>query len=246
MAKYGLIGNNIEYSFSKTFFNSKFKKEERSDSYENFDIPDLSQFSEVLLNNPKLKGLNVTIPYKESIIKCLDSIDSNAQKIGAINTIKITSEGKLIGYNTDYIGFKKSLNNLLPISKKKALVLGTGGASKAIVYTLKSLNYKVTQVSRVKKEGITTYAELNKEVMIQHQLIINCTPLGTFPNIDQYPDIPYQHITKSHLIFDLTYNPLETMFMKLSKEQGARVSNGLKMLEFQAEEAWSIWEVKNI
>ena len=246
MAKYGLIGNNIEYSFSKTFFNSKFKKEERSDSYENFDIPDLSQFSEVLLNNPKLKGLNVTIPYKESIIECLDIIDSNAQKIGAINTIKITSEGKLIGYNTDYIGFKKSLNNLLPISKKKALVLGTGGASKAIVYTLKSLNYKVTQVSRVKKEGITTYAELNKEVMIQHQLIINCTPLGTFPNIDQYPDIPYQHITKSHLIFYLTYNPLETMFMKLGKEQGARVSNGLKMLEFQAEEAWSIWEVKNI
>ena len=151
MAKYGLIGNNIEYSFSKTFFNSKFKKEERSDSYENFDIPDLIQFSEVLLNNPKLKGLNVTIPYKESIIKCLDSIDSNAQKIGAINTIKITSERKLIGYNTDYIGFKKSLNNLLPISKKNALVLGTGGASKAIVYTLKLLNYKVTQVSRVKK-----------------------------------------------------------------------------------------------
>ena len=154
MAKYGLIGNNIEYSFSKTFFNSKFKKEERSDSYENFDIPDLSQFSEILLNNPNLKGLNVTIPYKESIIKCLDSIDSNAQKIGAINTIKITSEGKLIGYNTDYIGFKKSLNNLLPISKKNALVLGTGGASKAIVYVLKFLNYKVTQVSRVKKEGL--------------------------------------------------------------------------------------------
>jgi len=244
MDKYGLIGNNIDYSFSKTFFNSKFKKEESNDSYENFDISDLSQLSEVLLKNPKLKGLNVTIPYKESIIKYLDRIDSNAQKIGAINTIKITAERKLIGYNTDYIGFKESLKNLLPISKKNALVLGTGGASKAIVYALKSLNYKVTQVSRVKKEGITTYAELNKEVMIQHQLIINCTPLGTFPNIDQYPSIPYQYVTKNHLMFDLTYNPLETMFIKLSKEQGARISNGLKMLEFQAEEAWSIWKSK--
>ena len=246
MDKYGLIGNNIDYSFSKTFFNSKFKKEESNNSYENFDISDLSQLSEVLLKNPKLKGLNVTIPYKESIIKYLDRIDSNAQKIGAINTIKITAERKLIGYNTDYIGFKESLKNLLPISKKNALVLGTGGASKAIVYALKSLNYKVTQVSRVKKEGITTYAELNKEVMIQHQLIINCTPLGTFPNIDQYPSIPYQYVTKNHLMFDLTYNPLETMFIKLSKEQGARVSNGLKMLEFQAEEAWSIWKAQNI
>ena len=145
MDKYGLIGNNIDYSFSKTFFNSKFKKEESNDSYENFDISDLSQLSEVLLKNPKLKGLNVTIPYKESIIKYLDRIDSNAQKIGAINTIKITAERKLIGYNTDYIGFKESLKNLLPISKKNALVLGTGGASKAIVYALKSLNYKVTK-----------------------------------------------------------------------------------------------------
>ena len=246
MDKYGLIGNNIDYSFSKTFFNSKFKKEERTDSYENFDIPNLCQFSEVLRKNPKLKGLNVTIPYKESIIKYLDIIDSNAQKIGAINTIKITDNGKLIGYNTDYIGFKESLKNLLPLSKKNALVLGTGGASKAIVYVLKFLNYKVTQVSRVKKEGITTYSELNKELIIEHQLIINCTPLGTFPNVDEYPNIPYQYITKNHLIFDLIYNPLETMFMKLSKEQGARVSNGLKMLEYQAEEAWSIWKAKNI
>ncbi|RZP04423.1 MAG: shikimate dehydrogenase [Flavobacteriales bacterium] len=246
MDKYGLIGNNIDYSFSKTFFNSKFKKEERTDSYENFDIPDLCQFSEVLRKNPKLKGLNVTIPYKESIIKYIDIIDSNARKIGAINTIKITDNGKLIGYNTDYIGFKESLKNLLPLSKKNALVLGTGGASKAIVYVLKFLNYKVTQVSRVKKEGITTYKELNKELIIEHQLIINCTPLGTFPNVDEYPNIPYQYITKNHLIFDLIYNPLETMFMKLSKEQGARVSNGLKMLEYQAEEAWSIWKAKNI
>jgi shikimate dehydrogenase len=246
MDKYGLIGNNIDYSFSKSFFNSKFKKEERTDSYENFDIPDLCQFSEVLRKNPKLKGLNVTIPFKESIIKYLDIIDSNAQKIGAINTIKITDKGKLIGYNTDYIGFKESLKNLLPISKKNALVLGTGGASKAIVYALKSLKYKVNQVSRVKKEGITTYTELNKELIIQHQLIINCTPLGTFPNVDEYPNIPYQYITRNHLIFDLTYNPLETMFMKLSKEKGARVSNGLKMLEYQAEEAWSIWKAKNI
>ena len=246
MDKYGLIGNNIDYSFSKTFFNSKFKKEESNNYYENFDISDLSQLSEVLLKNPKLKGLNVTIPYKESIIKYLDRIDSNAQKIGAINTIKITPEGKLIGYNTDFIGFKECLNNLLPISKKNALVLGTGGASKAILYALKSLNYKITQVSRVKKEGITTYAELNKEVMIQNQLIINCTPLGTFPNIEKYPSIPYQYVTKNHLMFDLTYNPLETMFIKLSKEQGARISNGLKMLEFQAEEAWSIWKANNI
>ena len=247
MNKLGLLGKNISYSFSRAYFREKFENEKITDTtYENFDIDTIDLFPSIIKNTKNLKGLNVTIPFKEAVIPFLDKINKKAKAIGAVNTIKITKKGKLIGYNTDYIGFKESLKNLLPISKKNALVLGTGGASKAIVYALKSLNYKVTQVSREKKEGITTYAELNKEVMIQNQLIINCTPLGTFPNIEKYPSIPYQYVTKNHLMFDLTYNPLETMFIKLSKEQGARVSNGLKMLEFQAEEAWSIWKANNI
>tara|TARA_B100001059_G_scaffold19680_1_gene16026 strand:+ start:19 stop:750 length:732 start_codon:yes stop_codon:yes gene_type:complete len=241
MVKYGLIGNRIGYSFSKTFFNSWFEREGRNDSYENFDIPDLNHFKNILHENTKLKGLNVTIPYKESIFKYLDKIDTDAQKIGAVNTIKISSRGALIGYNTDHIGFKKALSSLLPLPTKNALVLGTGGASKAVIYALKALNFNITSVSRSKNKGVVVYSELNKEIISNHHLIVNCTPLGTHPDIDEHPAIPYHFISKKHLIFDLTYNPHETSFMKLSKEQGARVSNGLKMLKYQAEEAWSIW-----
>jgi len=185
--------------------------------------------------------LNVTIPYKESIFKYLDKIDTDAQKIGAVNTIKISSKGALIGYNTDHIGFTKALSSLLPLPTRNALVLGTGGASKAVIYALKALNFNITPVSRSNNKGVVVYSELNKQIISHHHLIVNCTPLGTHPNIDEYPAIPYHFISKKHLIFDLTYNPHETSFMKLSKEQGARVSNGLKMLKYQAEEAWSIW-----
>ena len=241
MAKYGLIGHNIGYSFSKTFFNFKFEKENRNDSYENFDIPVLSKISEILENNPDLKGLNVTIPYKKSIIQLLDKVDKEALQIGAVNTIKINKDGSLKGYNTDHYGFSKALMEFLPIKEKKALVLGTGGASKAVKYVLQIMNFEVTQVSRTKTENNITYTDLNRDIIKQNYLIVNCTPLGTFPNIEECPDIPYEYLTEDHLAFDLTYNPRETKFMKLSKDRGARKSNGLKMLEYQAKKAWSIW-----
>jgi len=241
MAKYGLIGYNIGYSFSKTFFNFKFEKENRNDSYENFDIPVLSEMSEILENNPGLKGLNVTIPYKKSIIKLLDEVDKEALQIGAVNTIKINKDGTLKGYNTDHYGFSKALMEFLPIKEKKALILGTGGASKAVKYVLEIMNFEVTQVSRTKTEKNITYNDLNRDIIKQNYLIVNCTPLGTFPNIEECPDIPYEYLTEDHLAFDLTYNPRETRFMKLSEDRGARKSNGLKMLEYQAKKAWSIW-----
>ena len=241
MAKYGLIGHNIGYSFSKTFFNFKFEKENRNDSYENFDIPVLSKISEILENNPDLKGLNVTIPYKKSIIQLLDKVDKEALQIGAVNTIKINKDGTLEGYNTDHYGFSKALIEFFPLKEKKALVLGTGGASKAVKYVLQIMNFEVTQVSRTKTENNITYTDLNRDIIKQNYLIVNCTPLGTFPKIEECPDIPYEYLTKDHLAFDLTYNPRETKFMKLSKERGARKSNGLKMLEYQAKKAWSIW-----
>jgi len=241
MAKYGLIGYNIGYSFSKTFFNFKFEKENRNDSYENFDIPVLSKISEILENNPDLKGLNVTIPYKKSIIQLLDKVDKEALQIGAVNTIKINKDGSLKGYNTDHYGFSKALIEFFPLKEKKALVLGTGGASKAVKYVLQIMNFEVTQVSRTKTENNITYTDLNRDIIKQNYLIVNCTPLGTFPKIEECPDIPYEYLTKDHLAFDLTYNPRETKFMKLSKERGARKSNGLKMLEYQAKKAWSIW-----
>ena len=242
MAKYGLIGHNIGYSFSKTFFNFKFDQENRNDSYENFDIPVLSEISKILENNPDLKGLNVTIPYKKSIIQLLDKVDKEALQIGAVNTIKINKGGTLKGYNTDHYGFSKALMEFLPIKEKKALVLGIGGASKAIKYVLEVMNFEVTQVSRTKTKKNITYKDLNRDIISQNYLIVNCTPLGTFPNIEEFPDIPYEYLTKDHLAFDLTYNPRETKFMKLSKDRGARRSNGLKMLEYQAEKAWSIWK----
>ena len=241
MAKYGLIGHNIGYSFSKTFFNFKFEKENRNDSYENFDIPVLGKISEILENNPDLKGLNVTIPYKKSIIQLLDKVDKEALQIGAVNTIKINKDGTLEGYNTDHYGFSKALMEFFPLKEKKALVLGTGGASKAVKYVLQIMNFEVTQVSRTKTENNITYSDLDRDVIKQNYLIVNCTPLGTFPKIEECPDIPYEYLTKDHLAFDLTYNPRETKFMKLSKERGARKSNGLKMLEYQAKKAWSIW-----
>ena len=242
MAKYGLIGKNIGYSFSKTFFTIKFEQEKRKDTYSNFDISEIDKVLEILNNNPEIKGLNVTIPYKESVIPLLDRIDKEAAKIGAVNTIKINKVGKLIGYNTDHYGFANALMDFLPIKEKKALLLGTGGACKAITYVLETMGFEITQVSRTKKEGLVTYSDLNREIISTNYLIVNCTPLGTFPNIHEFPNIPYEFLTKDHLAFDLTYNPRETEFMRLSKNRGARVSNGLKMLEHQAKKSWAIWK----
>lgn len=242
MAKYGLIGNNIGYSFSKTFFTIKFEQENSLDSYSNFDIPSVDQLLDIIKQEENLKGLNVTIPYKESVIPFLDKIDKEAELIGAINTIKIDKKGKLIGYNTDHYGFAKALIEFFPIKEKKAIVLGTGGASKAILFVLKMMDFEITQVSRTESEDTLTYSDINRTLISQNYLIINCTPLGTFPDIHKYPDIPYEYLTKDHLAFDLTYNPRETQFMKRSKSHGARVSNGLKMLEYQAKESLAIWK----
>ncbi|KAA5537751.1 shikimate dehydrogenase family protein [Paenimyroides baculatum] len=236
MKTYGLIGKKIGYSFSRNYFNNKFKNENRLNSqYINFDIDNLSELNNIFnINN---YGFNVTIPYKETIIPYLDSLDFHAEKIGAVNTIQI-KKGKKIGFNTDWIGFKKSLEPLLKPHHKKALILGTGGASKAVIYALKQLQIQTLIVSR---NGETTYEDLSEEIIQNNTIIINCTPVGTFPNTDSAPEIPYQFITKNHLVYDLIYNPAETLFLKKSKENGAVTKNGLEMLEIQAEESWKIW-----
>ena len=242
MAKYGLIGKDIGFSFSKTFFTTKFSQENRSDSYVNFDVQSIDKLREIISDNSTLKGLNVTIPYKESVIPLLDRLDKEAKNIGAVNTIKILRDGRLVGYNTDHYGFAKSLANFLPIKDKTALILGTGGAAKAIAFVLEAMGFDYQLVSRTKTENTLTYDELNRNIILKHFLIINCTPLGTFPNIQKLPNIPYQFLTRDHLLFDLIYNPRETEFLKMAHAKGAKVTNGLKMLEYQAKKAWSIWK----
>jgi shikimate dehydrogenase len=243
MHKLGLLGRNISYSFSRSYFKSKFEKEQITNfSYENFDIDTISKFPDIIKNTKGLKGLNVTIPYKQAVMPYLDKIDKKAETIGAVNTIKITKEGELIGYNTDCYGFKKSLKPYLEPHHKKALILGTGGASKAITFVLKKLHIDFNYVSRTASKQVHyTYDDLNETIIKEHDIIINCTPLGTFPNIENCPDIPYEFITDKHILFDLIYNPSETTFLKLGKEKNATIINGLRMLELQAEKSWSIW-----
>ncbi|QQX76743.1 MULTISPECIES: shikimate dehydrogenase family protein [Aequorivita] len=241
VSKFGLIGKNIDYSFSKKFFSEKFKRENLPFTYENFDIPSIEKFPEIISNTPNLKGLNVTIPYKEKVIPFLDSLASDAEKIGAVNTIKFSENGKLTGYNTDHFGFQKALEPFLPLQKKTALILGTGGASKAVAFALQHLGFDFKFVSRNKGNRILEYSALSKTVIENNLLIINCTPLGTFPNIADCPPLPYQFLTENHLLFDLIYNPVETEFLKRGKLQGAKTTNGLIMLELQAVKAWTIW-----
>lgn len=242
MAKFGLIGKDLSHSFSRTFFTQKFDKEKYKHSYQNFELDTVDQFSELISNVKDLKGLNVTIPYKEEIIPYLDKLDKEAAKIGAVNTIKFRKDGKLIGYNTDHYGFAKVLADLFPIKEKTALILGTGGASKAIKYVLDAMAFDYQIVSRQSSIDTISYDELNEEVISNHLLIVNCTPLGTAPNIDECPRIPYQFVTEDHILFDLIYNPSETEFMKRGFIKGARVSNGRKMLEHQAKKSWRIWK----
>lgn len=238
--KYGLIGKDISYSFSKKFFTQKFINEGLNNcSYENYDISSISELFEVI-NDTEIKGLNVTIPYKESVIELLNQIDPIAKKIGAVNTIKIDKQNKLLGYNTDYIGFKQSLESNIS-NQKRALILGTGGASKAIVYALKTLNIKTLLVSRKNSKESITYEDVSNQIIKDHTIIINCTPLGTYPNIEEYPNIPYQYITERHLCYDLIYNPIKTKFLILSEKNGASIINGNEMLENQALESWKIW-----
>lgn len=240
--KFGLIGKNIEYSFSRAYFKSKFDSDGSSNTYCNFDINTIDEFPKIITATKNLKGLNVTIPYKESIIPFLDKINKKAKEIGAVNTIKITKKGKLIGFNTDYYGFLKSIKPFLQKHHTKALILGTGGASKAIAYSLKKLNIDFSFVSRNQSEiAKFTYDMLDEAIVSSHQIIINCTPLGTHPNINECPNIPYNGISNNHLLFDLIYNPEETKFLSNGKLKGASVINGLHMLELQAEKAWEIW-----
>lgn len=242
---FALIGKNISYSFSRGYFSNKFEELQlRHHEYVNFDLQDISELSQKIKEHKAcLKGMNVTIPYKLDIFKYLNEIDKVAEEIGAVNTIKITNEGKLIGFNTDAYGFKKSLEPLLKSHHKKALILGTGGASKAVAYVLNELGIGFQLVSRVKNEEIKTisYEDLDKNCMLEHSIIINCTPLGTHPNVEDAPNIPYEMVTDKHILYDLIYNPEETTFLKRGKMKGATIKNGLEMLEQQAEKAWEIW-----
>ncbi|WP_224490015.1 shikimate dehydrogenase family protein [Robertkochia flava] len=239
--RYGLIGRNIDYSFSRTYFSEKFSKLNLKDhSYVNFDLPDIDHFENVIRNTSDLCGLNVTIPYKEAVIPYLDALDPVAREIGAVNTIRI-SQGTLTGYNTDAYGFEHSVMPHLKTYMEHALVLGTGGASKAVVYTLQKAGIRVLQVSRNPQPGMISYADLNSEIMASHLLIVNCTPLGTFPDIEKKPDLPYQYLTSRHLLYDLIYNPDQTSFLKEGIQKGSTALNGYKMLVFQAEKAWEIW-----
>lgn len=246
MYKLGLVGKNISYSFSRAYFKNKFEEEQITNvTYENFDIETIDLIPSILKTTENLKGFNVTIPYKQSIIPYLDKLNKKAREIGAVNTVKQTKKGKFIGYNTDCYGFEKSLQPFLKTHHKNALILGTGGASKAIAYSLKRLNISYDYVSRSQSKGVRyTYDALNEDVMKNYQIIINCTPLGTYPNIDNCPDIPYDYITKDYILFDLIYNPEETKFLKLGKAKQAIIINGLNMLKLQAEKAWSIWDLQ--
>ena len=236
---YGLIGKNISYSFSREYFSNKFKTEKISSKYLNFDLIDINQIHK-LTKEFNLSGLNVTIPYKESIIQFLDETDSKAKQIGAVNTIKFFNN-KMIGYNTDYIGFKKSLQNISNINiPKNALILGTGGASKAVKFALSELGIGFKTVSRVKNNADYTYQEIDKYI-IDKKLIINCSPVGTFPNIKDSPKIPYQYLTSENFLYDLVYNPDKTLFLKKGDEIGCFTKNGVEMLKIQAEKAWEIW-----
>ena len=238
---YGLVGKSISYSFSEKYFTEKFKKNKiQNCTYKNFDLNNIKDLVSILKEND-LKGLNITIPYKEQVLSYLDEIEDNAKLIGAINTIKINKDKTLTGYNTDFIGFINTLRPHINSNCKKALILGTGGASKAIEYGLKKLNIESKKISRNKKKGDLTYLEIDSDLIKKYQIIINTTPLGTYPDIENYPDIPYKYLTKKHICYDLIYNPDETTFLRKSKKKGAITINGLRMLEIQAEESWKIW-----
>lgn len=244
MEKYGLIGYPLRHSFSIGYFNEKFRAEGIDAEYVNFEIPSLDDFPGIIAENPNLRGLNVTIPYKEKIISYLDELDKDTRAIGAVNVIKVVrkkNKVRLIGYNSDIIGFTQSIEPLLQPHHKKALILGTGGAAKSVFHGLKNLGVKGIFVSRTPKKDMLTYAELTQEIMQEYKVIVNCTPLGMFPKVDVCPDIPYDLLTPEHLLYDLLYNPNITLFMKKGMQHGATTKNGLEMLLLQAFAAWDIW-----
>lgn len=242
---YGLIGFPLGHSFSKKHFTEKFETLGISEYnvYKLFELADIQQFIELLKSEPNLKGINVTIPHKQAIMPFLDGFDASAEKVGAVNVIKFAEDGKLIGYNSDYYGFKISLEKFVlttDFSQIKALVLGNGGAAKAIIATLKDLGVSYKIVSRTKSDDNISYDEI-LALIADYQLIVNCSPVGTYPKADQCPDIPYHLLTSNHYLYDLVYNPLETLFLQKGREQGAKTHNGLLMLHLQAEKSWEIW-----
>jgi shikimate dehydrogenase len=242
---YGLIGYPLGHSFSKKYFTEKFKKLGIAESniYELFELADIQTFQELVKKHSNLGGFNVTIPHKQAVIPFLDGLDLSAQKVGAVNVIKLTQDKKLIGYNSDYYGFKTSLEDFLvgvDSSQIKALVLGNGGAGKAVVAALKDLEIDYKTVSRIKSEESINYEEIPM-LIADYQLVINCSPVGTYPKSDVCPAIPYELLSTNHYLYDLVYNPLETLFLQKGREQGAKTHNGLLMLHLQAEKAWEIW-----
>ena len=245
MNTYGLIGYPLGHSFSRKFFTEKFAKEGIDAQYLNFEIPSIEEFPEIIKNNPTLRGLNVTIPYKQQVMQFLDDINEEAKAIGAVNVVKVAEDG-LTGYNSDVIGFVNSIKPLLKPHHKKALILGTGGASKAIRYGLEEkLKMETLFVSRSAREGVITYEDITPEVLREYEVIVNCSPVGMFPHVDECPALPYKAMNENHLLYDLVYNPLETLFMKKGAEQGAAVKNGLEMLHLQAIASWNIWHDKH-
>lgn len=245
MDTYGLIGYPLGHSFSRNFFNQKFADEGIDATYENFEIASIEMLQEVIDSTPTLRGLNVTIPYKEKVISYLDSLSNEARAIGAVNVIKVIQQGnkrQLKGYNSDVIGFTRSIEPLIEKHHKKALILGTGGASKGVSYGLKSLGIEPVLVSRHEKAGTIRYDDITPDVVQEYNVIVNATPCGMYPNVDDAPNIPYNALTPANLLYDLVYNPDVTTFMKRGAEAGATVKNGLEMLLLQANAGWEIWQ----
>ena len=246
VAKFGLIGRDIEYSLSRRYFAHKFVKEGLAHSYDNFDCEHINAVQH-WVENQDILGYNVTIPYKQEVLSLIDELDAHASAIGAVNTIKRLPDGKLKGFNTDWLGFKQALEIVFDSAFAKAelpqnaLILGTGGASKGVNYALEQMGVNCQFVSRKRSKETIHYDDIDRGVINDHLLIVNCTPLGTYPNIDDCPDLPYAFLGINHIAFDLIYNPAETTFLKQCKEQGATVANGLHMLELQAEASWDIW-----
>lgn len=244
MKKYGLVGYPLGHSFSMGYFNEKFKNEAINAVYENFEIPDIQDITTVIGSNPDLAGFNVTIPYKEKVMDYLDYISPEAAEIGAVNVVQVTHNGEravLKGFNSDVVGFVNSIKPLLRPLHKKALVLGTGGASKAVEYGLRKLGLETIKVSRTEKDNTITYGQVTPELLSEYKVIVNCTPCGMAPHFDECPNLPYDSIDDSFLLYDLIYNPEETLFLRKGKEKDATVKNGLEMLLLQAEEGWDIW-----
>ena len=247
MKTYGLIGHRLGYSFSRKFFTEKFAAEKlMAYEYVNFELDSINEFPGVFRQGKDICGLNCTIPYKQEIMQFMDEIDPEATQIGAVNTVKITNrDGKRVlkGFNTDAYGFEKSLQSMLEKKHQKALILGTGGASKAIKHVLNKLDisYLSASIEEQLFEKEIRYNQIDNELLKEYLIIIHATPIGTFPNVDNCPDIPYQSITSDHVLFDLVYNPEETLFLKKGKAQGAKTKNGLEMLHLQAIRAWEIW-----